>query len=713
VSETNSTTVQSPDSKRYRFGFDIGGTFTDFVLIDVQSGQIASYKTPTTPQRPSQAVMEGWHHLLQEVEAAGSDIETAIHGTTLITNALIERKGAVTIFITTSGFSDVLDTQREMRYDIYDLHAPQVLHLIPRPLRFEVDERLDAFGNVIQPLDKSGLKKLRDTLAAAGVVENVEGVAVCFLHSFMNPVNEEAAGSWLREHLPQLSVSLSHEVAPEIREYERMSTTVCNAYVQPLTERYLQQLQSELAADGFKHQIYLMLSSGGITTLDTAVKFPIRLVESGPAAGALAAVFYGELTGEPDLVSFDMGGTTAKMCLIKEGQPAMTDNFEIARVHRFKRGSGLPVRIPGIELIEIGAGGGSIARVDELGLLKVGPDSSGADPGPACYGLGGRQPTVTDADLLLGYLNPDYFLGGRMRLEQRAAEQAVGAEIAGRLQISVTEAAYGIYQVVNENMISATRVHVAERGVDPRRLKLIAFGGAGPVHAHQIARALKMQGYICPASAGVTSALGFLTAPASFEFARTFIARLSQESLRNLDEVYAELEAEGRAVLAEAGVSESDMRFVRQADLRHVGQGHEILVTLPYARLVEVDLDQELRPRFYGRYEQIYGHAHHHLALEITTCRLTASGPRPQVSLPHSKTTGRAVQQAVKGHRQAYFAELGGYVWTPVYDRYQLGVGMSFAGPAIVEEVDSTAVIGPEATVSIDRFANLIVNLKG
>jgi N-methylhydantoinase A/oxoprolinase/acetone carboxylase beta subunit len=692
----------------YRFGFDIGGTFTDFVLIDAASGRISTYKTLTTPHNPSQAVMEGWHNLLREVDAAGSDIETAIHGTTLITNALIERKGAKTAFITTKGFRDVLEMGKEMRYDIYDLLIVLPKPLVPRTLSFEVDERLNGRGEVVTPIQMSDLEALKPKLLET----NIEGIAVCFLHSFTNPVHEEAVGVWLREHLPQLSASFSHEVAPEIREYERMSTTVCNAYVQPLTEQYLQRLQSELAEAGYKHQIYLMISSGGITTLETAVKFPIRLVESGPAAGALAAVYYGELTGEPDLVSFDMGGTTAKMCLIKDGQPAMTDNFEIARVHRFKRGSGLPVRIPAIELIEIGAGGGSIARVDELGLLKVGPDSSGADPGPACYGLGGDEPTVTDADLLLGYLNPEYFLGGRMGLDRDAAEEAVARTIAEPLQMSVTEAAYGIYQVVNENMISATRVHVAERGADPRRLKLIAFGGAGPVHAHQIARAMKTPGYICPASAGVTSALGFLTAPASFEFARTFIARLSQESLAKLDEVFGELEAEGRAVLAEAGVDQGEMHFVRQADLRHVGQGHEIVVTLPDARLAEVDLDQELRPRFYKRYEEIYGHAHHHLALEITTCRLTASGPRPQVRLPESQVNNGRVEQAVKGYRRAYFADLGGFVETAIYDRYQLGAGMNFAGPAIVEEIDSTAVIGPEATVTVDRFANLIVSLK-
>lgn len=707
VGEKISSGTPASSTPAYRFGFDIGGTFTDFVLIDSQSGRIFSYKTLTTPGHPSQAVMEGWRTLLEEVHAEGSAIETAIHGTTLITNALIERKGAVTALITTKGFRDILEMAKEMRYDIYDLLITLPEPLVPRPRRLEVNERLSGRGEVLTPLDPADLEALKPQLVRDGV----EAIAVCFLHSFTNPVHEQQAGAWLTEHLPEVSVSLSSEVAPEIREYERMSTTVCNAYVQPLTERYLKRLQRDLLEGGFKHHIYLMLSSGGITTLETAVRFPVRLVESGPAAGALAAVFYGELTGETDLVSFDMGGTTAKMCLVKGGHPEMANTFEIARVHRFKRGSGLPVRVPTIELIEIGAGGGSIARVDELGLLKVGPDSAGADPGPACYGLGGTQPTVTDADLLLGYLNPDYFLGGRMQLDREAAERAVRTVIAEPMGLSVTDAAYGIYQVVNESMISATRVHVAERGADPRRLKLMAFGGAGPVHAHQIARALKMQGYICPASAGVTSALGFLTAPAAFEFARTFIARLTRETLAELDAVYAELEAEGRATLAEAGVPEGEMRFTRQADLRHVGQGHEIVVALPYEQLAAVDLDHELRPRFYERYEEIYGHAHRHLDLEITTCRLTASGPRPRVALQEMAPSDEPAEVAIKEHRPAYFAELGGFVETPIYDRYQLTAGMTFEGPAIVEERDSTAVIGPGASVTVDRFANLIVTL--
>ncbi len=692
------------ENKSLRFGFDIGGTFTDFVLIDSDSGAISTHKTLTTPQDPALAVLQGWQELVP-LELAPR-VESAIHGTTLFANALIERKGARTAFLTTKGFRDVLEMGKEMRYDIYDLLLVLPEPLVIRSLRYEVEERLNGKGEAVTPLNISELDAIVNSLA----VENVEAVAVCFLHAFTNPVHEQMAGEILAKRLPQIQISLSHEVAPEIREYERMSTTVCNAYVQPLADTYLRQLKDRLREVGFDQELFLMLSSGGVSTLDTAVKFPIRLVESGPAAGALAAVFYGELLRQPDLVSFDMGGTTAKMCLIKGGQPAMSDDFEIARVHRFKRGSGLPIRVPTIELIEIGAGGGSIARRDELGLLKVGPDSAGADPGPACYGQGGDQPTVTDADLVLGYLNPDFFLGGRMTLDRKAAEGAI-SRLASEMGLSAVDTAHGIFQVVNENMISATRVHVAERGADTRRLQLMAIGGAGPVHAYEIARALKMQGFVCPASAGVTSALGFLTAPSAFEFARTYIARLDASKLGELDHIYAELAEEGRRVLRTAGVKDSDMVFTRKADLRHVGQGHEIVVSLPWDTLSEVSLDEELSPHFFARYEEIYGHAHTHLDLEITTCRLNAAGPTPRIRLPEV-SPGPDPSLALKGNRPVYFTEVREYIETPVYDRYILGRDCTLQGPAVVEERESTAVIGPSGVATIDRYANLAVTLS-
>ncbi len=486
-----------------------------------------------------------------------------------------------------------------------------------------------------------------------------------------------------------------------------MSTTVCNAYVQPLAEGYLSSLGTRLREAGFTRNLYLMLSSGGITTLDTASRFPIRLVESGPAAGVLAAVHYGELIGESDLVSFDMGGTTAKMCLIKGGQPAMASTFEIARVHRFKRGSGFPVQVRSIELVEIGAGGGSIARIDDLGLLKVGPASAGAEPGPACYGLGGVEPTVTDADLLLGYLNPENFLGGRMHLSRDSAKIAVGMRIAEPMGIGLMQAAYGIHQVVNENMIAATRIHVAERGADARRMYLMAFGGAGPVHADAIARALRMKGYVIPASAGVTSALGFLTAPTSFELARSVVGPFSQSRLGEFDAVYAELEIEGRRLLTGAGLADDEMEFIRQADLRHAGQGHEIVLGLPFARLEGADVGRDIAPLFYNAYESVYGHAHRHLSLEIVTCRLTAVGPKPTISIRRDEAARGDAAAARTGSREAYFSELGGLVDTPTFDRALLRSGAAFDGPAIVEERDSTAVIGPGAHVVVDDLLNL------
>ncbi|MFN8484264.1 MAG: hydantoinase/oxoprolinase family protein [Anaerolineae bacterium] len=693
-------------SHTYHFGFDIGGTFTDFVLCDDQTGHIETFKALTTPHTPAEAVIEGWRALLGRVGADGGDVASAIHGTTLITNALIERKGARTALITTKGFRDILEMAKEMRYDIYDLLLVLPEPLVPRTLRLEVAERLNGRGEVVVPLYPGELDGIRRIL----LDEGAEAVAVCFLHAFKNPAHEHAMRDWLAEALPQASVSISSEVAPEIREYERMSTTVCNAYVQPMTERYIGGLERELANEGFARQLYLMNSSGGITDARTSARFPVRLVESGPAAGVLASIYFGDMIGEPNLVSFDMGGTTAKICLIKNGQPTKANTFEIARVHRFKRGSGMPVRVPTIELIEIGAGGGSIARVNEMGLLKVGPESSGATPGPACYGFGGSEPTVTDADALLGYVNPDYFLGGRMQLDLAAAERAMQA-IAAPLGMTAIEAARGIYQLVNENMISATRVHVAERGGDTRRLKLIAFGGAGPVHAHEIARALKMPGYICPSSAGVASALGFLTAPAAFDFARTFVARLTPATLAELDHAFAELEAEGRATLAAAGVPEDQMQFLRSADLRHIGQGHEIVVPLPGGALADVSIEGQVKPTFYEIYEGIYGHAHRHLELEIMTCRLTATGPRPRVEMPRVECDPDSTARALKGERQAYFASLGGFVATPVYDRYALRAGATFAGPAIVEERDSTAVVGPNATATIDEYLNLLVTL--
>ena len=688
--------------QRFRFGFDIGGTFTDFVLLDEVTGELHTYKTLTTPENPGEAVIEGWDVLLKRADAQGSSVRLCIHGTTLITNTFIQRNGARTALLTTAGFSDTLDTQREMRYDIYDLHSPPVEPLVPRTLRCEVDERIDAFGDVITPLTTQGLNQLAMFIEHA----RPQAAAICLLHAYRNPQHEQQIVAFLQHRFPNLALSNSAAVAPEIREYERMSTTVANAYVQPLAQRYLLTLERALQQRGYARALYLMLSSGGITVADTAAQFPIRLVESGPAAGALAACFFGERTGHADLVAFDMGGTTAKLCVITKGQPLMTHTFEIARRHRFKRGSGLPVRIPAIELIEIGAGGGSIARIDELGLLKVGPESAGAVPGPACYGGGGTRPTVTDANLLLGYLDADYFLGGRMTLDRTAAERAV-APLAETLGMSVEATAVGIHRVVNESMISATRVHIAERGVDPRTVMLMAFGGAGPAHADAIARSLKMRGYIIPTTAGVASALGFLTAPIAFDLARTQAGLVSEQRLGELDAVVAELADEGRTTLARAGVASGEMTTEVSLDLRHVGQGHEITVALGHGELAKHGL-AALRETFDRVYEAIYGYVHRHLDLEVMTVRLRASGHVPRLEPARLEHHGQA-GDAVRGQRQVWVGTWGRIENIPVYRRIKLGTGAVLRGPAVVEEQDATAVLGPETTATVDPLGNLIV----
>lgn len=691
------------DRGRYRLGFDIGGTFTDFVVVDDDTHSIHSHKLLTSADDPSRAVMAGIEELLNRLDADASELELAIHGTTLITNALIERKGATTALITTAGFRDVLEMGTEMRYDIYDLRMARPAPLVSRPLRFEVTERLDKDGNVLIPLDLDSVTRVIDQL----VEHEIEAVGICFLHSFRNSQHEEIVAQLVQDRLPNASVSVSSRVAPEIREYERMNTTVSNAYVQPLFSRYVDLIKRGLSEAGASESLFLMLSSGGITSVETAVANPIRLLESGPAAGALVSAFYGERMGRRNLISFDMGGTTAKICLIKDGQPALTSTFEIARVHRFKRGSGLPVKTPSIELVEIGAGGGSIAHVDNLGLLKVGPESAGSSPGPACYGFGGTAPTVTDANLLLGYLNPDFFLGGRMTLDVPAAGRAVEA-LGDRLGLDMITTASGIYEVVNESMISATRVHVAERGEDPRRYMLVAFGGAGPVHAHAVVKALKSPGFICPPSAGVASALGFLTAPIAFDFGRSYIARLDRVDAADLESVYQAMETEARAVLATASVPDKQIEVTRSADVRHVGQGHEISVRLP-----EGSIDAEsIRGAFYAEYERLFGHAHRDVPVEMLTCRLRASGPKPQIDLQAPPSDPQSAERAYKGTRPVYFKDAGGFLETSTYDRLLLAPGARLAGPAIVEEIDCTIVVPPGMEANLDHDQNLVVTFS-
>ena len=701
----------------YRVGVDIGGTFTDIFLLS-EGGESIISKVLTTPRDPAEAVLSGLSSLLKERTIPGDRIAHLVHGTTLITNAIIERKGAKAGLITTKGFRDALEIGRERRYDIYDISLENPAPLVPRYLRREVDERLDNTGQVVTPLDADNALQVIQGLVDAGV----EALAVCLLHSFRNPEHELRIKQLVSQHFPDLVISLSCEVMPEIREYERTSTTVANVYVKPMARTYLNKLNADLRALGLPRDMFIMLSNGGITSCAIAGEYPIRLIESGPAAGALAASFYSkrqnirqqDQTRQLDrVISFDMGGTTAKICLIDQGQPLLTTDFEAARVYRFKKGSGLPLKVPVIEMIEIGAGGGSIARIDELGLLKVGPDSAGSEPGPVCYDRGGQEPTVTDADVMLGYLNPDYFLGGKMRLNPDKAQDAIEEKIAKALNVDLYRAAWGIHQVVNENMANAARMHLVEKGRDPRGYSVIAFGGAGPLHAYRVAERLKLKTLVCPLAAGVTSAFGMLTAPLAFDFVQSYVTTLSELDCEVFEDIYADLEQRGRSMLATAGV-EGEVTLTRSADMRYVQQGVEIRVALPAGGLTPEDVPA-LRHVFELEYERLYKRLNPGVDIEIVNWRLVASGPQPQITLQGvtlQSAAGLSLAAARKGERAVYMPEQDGFVPCPVYDRYVLPTGETFSGPAIVEERECTVVIGAHGHARLDADQNLIVTLS-
>ncbi len=686
----------------YKLGFDIGGTFTDFILLNEKSGEIYSYKILTTPEEPSEAVINGIKHLIEKHNIDPQNIVHTTHATTLITNAFIERKGSKTALICTSGFSDIIEIGNEMRYDIYDLLMELPEPIVSRNNRFEVDERITASGDIFTKLNTSQLNKIVHKIKNS----NIEAVGICFLHSYKNNVHENKAKKIINEKLNNISVSVSNEVSPEIREYERISTTVCNAYVQPLVSKYLKKLIVEQKKLNLKGELSLMLSSGGITDIQTAIDFPINLVESGPAAGVLSAIYYGKQINEKNILSFDMGGTTAKMGLIKDGKPTISDNFEIGRVRRFKKGSGLPVKIPTIELIEIGAGGGSIAHVDELGLLKVGPESAGADPGPACYEKGNKFPTVTDANLVLGIINPDNFLGGRMKLNIDLSKDVINENIANKLKISLIDSALGIYKIVNESMISATRVHIAERGSDPRKLILIAFGGAGPIHAHSIARSLKMKGFVCPAKAGVASTVGFLNAPVSYDYFQSFISILKIEVFEKINNIYETMKKRGLDTLLRSSELKKNVRFILQADMRHKGQGHEILVDINNEDIINKNI-QIIKNNFYKSYEKVYGFSHNKLEIEITKLRLKAIGKTPKFNISEENTDKKS--QLSKRH---IYLSKGKPLLASIYKRADLSEHKKYYGPAVIEEIDSTVVIPNNCSFTKDNNQNIIAKFK-
>jgi N-methylhydantoinase A len=683
-----------------RIGVDIGGTFTDLVLV--QDGRVqAVAKTLTTPSDPSLGVAEGVGRILDGV--AAGEVSEVVHGTTLVSNALIERKGARTCLITTRGFRDALAIRREHRYDLYDLFLELPEPLVPRRLRWEASERVLADGTVDRALDAEEIRRLGRRARAAGI----QSVALTFLHAYRFPEHEQQAERTLREELPGVPISASSEVVPELGEYVRASTTVANAYVRPVMDGYLRTLGERLASLGIGAPVHLMLSTGGLASLETGRRFPVRLAESGPAGGAIGAAMAGLAGGERDLLAFDMGGTTAKACLVEDGRPLLADQHEVARVYRFKKESGFPLRVPVIDLIEIGAGGGSIAHVDAFGLPKVGPQSAGAKPGPACYDRGGREPTVTDADLLLGYLNPDFFLGGELRLSVPRAERALRG-VAERLGLPLSEAAAGVHEVVNESMAAAARVHAIERGRDVRRFVLVATGGAGPVHAWGVARKLGIGRILCPASAGVASALGMLAASPAFDSARSLPSALHEVRWAEVRDAIEEMTLAGTSELVSAGVPAAQVTVELSADVRYQGQGEAIRV--PLGVELSADAEDQVVAAFASAYAKLYGRHPSGVRPEVLTWRVRVAGPAPSVEIVGGENGRR---QAAKGERPIWSGPDRGFVPAGVWDRYALRPGDVVEGPAVCEERESSVVIGAGGRGTVDAAGNLVVDLGG
>ena len=695
----------------YRVGVDIGGTFTDLALLDEASGALHWHKVLTTPQAPAEGALRGLRELCARAGGGLADITTLIHATTLVANALIERKGARTALLTTEGFRDALEMGKEQRYDIYDLFLRYPEPLVPRRWRLGIPERMTRDGTVRRPLDVEAVRRAVRALVADGV----EALAIVFLHAYRNPAHERQAAAVVREEAPALALSLSSEVCPEIREYERTSTTVCNAYVQPLVDRYLRHLEAALAAEGFRGRLLMMLSTGTLATVETARRFPVRLLESGPAAGALAVGHIGSRAGRGDLVGLDMGGTTAKVCLVRDGRPHVTTQVEVARVHRFTPGSGLIVKTPVVDMIEIGAGGGSIARADPMGLLRVGPRSAGADPGPACYGRSGMEATVTDACVVLGYFDPGAFLGGTMPLDAAAARAAV--ERVGRaLGLDPVRTAWGIFAVVCESMAQAARLYLIERGQDPRRFALMAFGGAGPAAAVRVARLLAMRQVLVPPASGVASALGMLAAPPGVDLGRSLAGELRHLDWDAVEQALREMEAEGRTLTLAAGAREDGVRVERRAEMRYLGQFHDLEVPLPAP--LPPDAAERLCAAFDEAYARQYGMALDGYPVQALNWRVLVVGPAAAVDLAAAvRARGRAA--ARKGQRPIYLPVdgeapegrlvEGRFVEVPVYDRYALAPGSTLSGPAVIEEAEATTLLWSGDRLTVDAQHNLVV----
>ena len=687
-------------AKRAKLAADIGGTFTDIVLED--GPKRWSGKVLTTTQAPELGVMEGIGLVLAQSGLKPQEIGVFIHGTTLATNALIERKGARTAFITTEGFRDIIEQGYEKRFDHYDLMIDRPAPLAPRTLRFEVRERLAANGEVLVPLDESSLPGLAQKIIA----EDVKAVAIGFLHAYAHDAHEKRVRAVLADLLPpDVTLCISSEVAPEIREYERFSTTVANAYVRPLMASYLYRLRDKMREMGFSAPLFLMMSGGGLTTLDTAARFPIRLVESGPAGGAILASQIAAECALPEVLSFDMGGTTAKICLLTNGQPERARKFEIARAYRDMKGSGIPVRIPVIEMVEIGAGGGSIARVDKLSRITVGPDSAGATPGPVCYGRGGTEPAVTDANLALGKIDPAYFAGGKIALDEAGAKAALQKHIGAKLGLKEFWPAAGVTEIVEENMANAARVHAIERGRDIASCTMIAFGGGAPLHACRLAEKVGITRIIVPLGAGVGSAIGFLRAPIAYEITRSAAVSLEDFDAVRVSALLAEMTGDARAVVEPAlGAMKSTIQII--ADCRYVGQGHEIRVTVPVKKLTAAD-GARLKSAFERLYEQVYGLRIPNQEAEAITWSVTVSS----LAVKPKRAAKAAKKPAPKPRSQRilYDPALGKLVTAPVYWRFDMKPGATIKGPAIIAEDETSTIVGANFTARINSLGYIFL----
>ncbi len=688
-----------------RLGVDIGGTFTDLVLVDEARGAVHIAKVLTTPDDPAEGTLAGFRKILESAGVDASDLASIVHATTLITNALIERKGARTGLITTGGFSDVIEIGREKRFDLYDLHQEMPEPLIPRELRAEVPERVHVDGEVVVPIDAEAVKREAERLIQMGA----ESIAVSFLHAPVNPANERAARAAIEEIAEDTPVSISSAVAPETGEYERASTTAANAYVRPIADAYLARLLASLRDSGFSGDLFIMLSNSGFAAVEGVREHPVRIIESGPAGGALAAAQIARSLGEAHALGFDMGGTTAKICLIEDGEPATENRFEVARTSRFQKGSGLPILSPTVDLVEIGAGGGSIAQISDLGLIRVGPQSAGATPGPACYAQGGAQPTVTDANLLLGYLNPDFFLGGAMQLDTDKAREAVSS-LAGELDMSVEDAAWGIYEIITEQMASAARVHIAEKGGDPRNYALIATGGAAPLHACHMARKLYIRRVVCPPDVGVASAAGLLAARPRADAVRVLVSDVDAVDWARVEALYREMAAPMKDTLGEGLDVDGRWEFLCAADMRYRGQTDTVSVPLPEEGGMPVRDSANMQESFERAYERRYLRKIENVAAEAAAWRLTMLGPAPGgmdvAPLPDDS-------DFEKGSRKIYFGPEGGFQKARVYHRYSLPGGREFNGPAIVEERESTIVVPQDARFRKDAGGHIVIEVSG